>query len=77
MIPRQEFGGMLWQLADLVRVADSRRSFRSKAFRRAVWSLDHRSIDLSIDLSDSSDAMQAFPGIGPGTTRLIERRTLG
>ena len=59
---RQELGAALWRLADLVRADERRRSFRAKAYRRAVWSLD----DLSPDLSDPAEAILATPGIGPG-----------
>lgn len=57
---------MLWRLADLVRVAETRRSFRSKAYRRAIWSLD----DLpALDVTDED--LLATPGIGPGVSALI------
>jgi DNA polymerase (family 10) len=65
--PRQELGAALWRLADLVRADERRRSFRAKAYRRAVWSLD----DLSPDLSDQPDSMLATPGIGTGVLGLI------
>ena len=66
--PRQEFGEALWRLSDLVRADERRRSFRAKAYRRAVWSLD----DLAPDLSDPSEKTLSVPGIGPGVLRLIE-----
>lgn len=60
------FATMLWRLADLVRVAETRRSFRSKAYRRAIWSLD----DLPGLEADDKDLL-ATPGIGPGVSALI------
>jgi DNA polymerase (family 10) len=65
--PRQELGGALWRLADLVRADERRRSFRAKAYRRAVWSLD----DLSPDLSDPPESVLTTPGIGAGVLSLI------
>ena len=67
-VSRRGFGTALWRLADLVQAADRRRSFRARAFRRAVWSLDW----LSSDLSDSAEEMAAVDGIGPGIIRLAE-----
>jgi DNA polymerase (family X) len=66
--PRQEFGEALWRLSDLVRADERSRSFRAKAYRRAVWSLD----DLTPDLSDPSEMALTIPGIGAGVLRLIE-----
>ncbi|HEX6148118.1 MAG TPA: hypothetical protein VF083_15185, partial [Acidimicrobiia bacterium] len=66
--PRQTLGAALWRLADLVRADEGRRSFRAKAYLRAVWSLD----DLSPDLTDPAETMLAVPGIGPGVLKLIE-----
>ena len=66
--PRQDFGEALWRLSDLVRADERSRSFRAKAYRRAVWSLD----DLAPDLSDPSEKALSVPGIGPGVLRLIE-----
>lgn len=60
------FAGQLWRLADMVRVAETRRSFRSKAYRRAVWSLD----DLP-GLDASEEVTLSTPGIGPGVNALI------
>ncbi|MGH8944612.1 MAG: PHP domain-containing protein [Acidimicrobiia bacterium] len=70
---RRHFAAMLWHLADLVRADERGRSFRSKAYRRAVWSLD----DLSPDLDQPSEELIQVPGIGPGVAALIEefRRT--
>jgi DNA polymerase (family 10) len=65
--PRQDLGAALWRLADLVRADEKRRSFRAKAYRRAVWSLD----DLSPDLADSDESILGTPGIGAGVLRLI------
>ena len=67
-IPRQDLGEALWRLSDLVRADERSRSFRAKAYRRAVWSLD----DLAPDLSDSSEQALSVPGIGAGVLRLIE-----
>jgi len=66
--PRQELGEALWRLSDLVRAGERRRSFRAKAYRRAVWSLD----DLAPDLSDPPERALSIPGIGTGVLRLIE-----
>lgn len=65
---RREFGVMLWQLADLVQADERRRSFRSKAYRRAVWSLDH--LDPGLEAGPSE--ILGTPGIGPGIAGLIE-----
>lgn len=62
----RDFAGSLWRLADLVRVAETRRSFRSKAYRRAIWSLD----DLP-GLEVGDETLLATPGIGPGVTALV------
>ena len=66
--PRQDLGEALWRLSDLVRADERRRSFRAKAYRRAVWSLD----DLAPDLSDPPERALSIPGIGTGVLRLIE-----
>lgn len=66
--PRRELAGLLWRLADLVQAAERRRSFRAKAYRRAVWSLD----DLPPDLDVGRDDLLATPGIGPGVASLID-----
>lgn len=65
--PRRGFAGDLWHLADLVRAAETRRSFRSKAFARAIWSLDEVDPSLQLDRDD----LLAVPGIGPGVAGLI------
>lgn len=65
---RRTFASALWHLADLVRAADTRRSFRSKAFSRAVWSLD----DLPPSLQIDRHSLLEVPGIGPGVANLIE-----
>jgi DNA polymerase (family 10) len=65
--PRQDLGAALWRLADLVRADERRRSFRAKAYRRAVWSLD----DLAFDLSDPEEDILGTPGIGAGVLKLI------
>ena len=66
--PRQELGAALWRLSDLVRADERSRSFRAKAYRRAVWSLD----DLEPDLTDPPEKALSIPGIGTGVLRLIE-----
>ena len=66
--PRQDLGEALWRLSDLVRADERSRSFRAKAYRRAVWSLD----DLEPDLSDPPETALSIPGIGAGVLRLIE-----
>ena len=68
VVRRQDLGAALWRLSDLVRADERSRSFRAKAYRRAVWALD----DLAPDLSDPSESMLAVPGIGSGVLRLIE-----
>lgn len=69
----RELGGLLWRLADLVQAAESRRSFRAKAYRRAVWALD----DLP-RLAAGDDELLSVPGIGPGVAALIkEYRSTG
>jgi DNA polymerase (family 10) len=52
----------------MVRAGETRRSFRSKAFRRAVWSLD----DLPPDLDIDRQSALTVPGIGPGVVALID-----
>jgi histidinol phosphatase-like PHP family hydrolase len=64
---RQQFARELWDLADLEAAASERRSFRSRAYRQAVWSLD----DLSPDLGDPVEEMLVVPGIGEGVVSLI------
>jgi DNA polymerase (family 10) len=59
---------LLWRLADLVQVAETRRSFRAKAYRAAVWALD----DLPT-LEAPDDIILATPGIGPGVKALIRQ----
>lgn len=51
-----------------MRADERRRSFRAKAYRRAVWSLD----ELRPDLSDPPEKILSIPGIGEGVLRLIE-----
>lgn len=71
---RREFARRLWRLAEVVQAADRRRSFRARAFRAAVWSLD----SLPADLDAPPDAMRRVEGIGEGIVRLIEEfRTTG
>lgn len=70
---RRGLARLLWHLADLVQAAEGRRSFRAKAYRRAVWALD----DLA-SLSASDQEVLATRGIGPGVAALIhEFRTTG
>lgn len=64
---KQEFGNRLWSLADLTRAGASRREFRSRAYRQAVWSLD----DISPALEEPFEELLAVPGIGAGVARLI------
>jgi DNA polymerase (family 10) len=64
---KQRFAADLWLLADLVRADATRREFRSRAYRRAVWSLD----ELSSDLGEPYEELLNVPGIGPGVARLI------
>ena len=66
--PRQDLGEALWRLSDVVRADERRRSFRAKAYRRAVWALD----ELTPDLSDTPEETLSIPGIGEGVLRLIE-----
>jgi DNA polymerase (family 10) len=69
MVPQLTLRGFarhLWGLADLVQVAETRRSFRAKAYRAAVWALD----DLP-SLDAPGDVVLATPGIGPGVMALI------
>jgi len=65
---RRALGALLWQLADLVQADERRRSFRARAYRRAVWALD----ELDQDLGADRDVMLATPGIGAGVAGLIE-----
>ncbi len=65
---RRRLGSALWRLSDLVRADEGRRSFRAKAYRNAVWSLD----DLSPDLSEPREVMTRIPGIGAGVARVVE-----
>lgn len=70
---RRGFAGLLWRLADLLQATETRRSFRARAYRGALWALD----DLSgIDASD--EELLSTPGIGPGVTALVnEYRSTG
>lgn len=65
--PRQRLALLLWNLADLIQVDERRRSFRAKAYRAAIWSLD----ELAPTLEDSADDILSVPGLGPGMVRLI------
>lgn len=65
---RQRFAALLWELAQLERAADTRRSFRANAYSNAVWALDQ----LSPDLHETTTVMLEAPGLGPGTVGLIE-----
>lgn len=64
---RQALGCQLWVLADLTRASSTRREFRSRAYRQAVWALD----EVSADLEETFDELLAVPGIGAGVGRLI------
>jgi DNA polymerase (family 10) len=66
--PRQKLAFLLWKLADLIQADQRRRSFRAKAYRRAIWSLD----DLSPLLDDPNEHVLGVPGLGTGMVRLIE-----
>ncbi len=67
-VDRRGFARLLWKLADLTRASESRRSFRAKAYRTAVWSLDW--LDAGLDVS-REEALQV-PGIGPGVASLLD-----
>lgn len=64
---RQTLAFLLWDLADLIQADERRRSFRAKAYRAAIWSLDQ----LSPSLEDSAEQILSVPGLGPGMVRLI------
>jgi len=64
----RSFAASMWRLADLVQVDERQRSFRAKAYRRAVWSLD----DLTAGLEEPREKLLTVPGIGPGVASLIE-----
>ena len=64
---RQALASQLWALADLTRAGATRREFRSRAYRQAVWSLD----EISPDLGEPFDELLGVPGIGAGVARLI------
>ena len=64
---RRAFATQLWRLADLTRASERHRSFRAKAYRRAVWSLDHLDPDLDAD----DERLLATAGIGPGIAALV------
>lgn len=71
---RRGFARKLWRLADLVQAAERRRSFRAKAYRQAIWSLDR----LDPELDVSQEELLATPGIGPGVAALVtEYRATG
>lgn len=65
---RRRLARALWDLADLEAAASARRSFRSSAYREAVWSLD----GLAPDLSDPPERMLSLPAIGKGLVAIIE-----
>ncbi|CAN5837653.1 DNA polymerase/3'-5' exonuclease PolX [soil metagenome] len=65
--PRQLLAFLLWDLADLIQVDERRRSFRAKAYRAAIWSLDQ----LGPNLDDSAEEILSVPGLGPSMARLI------
>jgi DNA polymerase (family X) len=64
---RQSLAFALWNLADLIQADERRRSFRAKAYRSAIWSLDH----LAPDLGDTDEEILSVRGLGPGMVRLI------
>lgn len=65
--PRKRLAAALWLLADLEQAASARKSFRARAYREAVWSLD----DLSPGLSDTAAEMTEVSGIGVGIANLV------
>jgi DNA polymerase/3'-5' exonuclease PolX len=64
---KQLLGSQLWRLADLTRAGATRREFRSRAYRQAVWSLD----EISPTWKSRSRSCWPCPGIGGGVARLI------
>lgn len=70
-VPRRRFAALLWRLANLTQVDERRRSFRAKAYRQAIWSLD----ELGPDLDLPKTTMLEVAGIGPGVAGLIEEFT--
>ena len=64
---RQEFAAALWDLAIFNQADSPRPSFRSKAYREAVWALDR----LSPNLSESESELRSVPRIGAGIAALI------
>lgn len=65
---RRRFARALWELADLEAADSARRSFRARAYREAVWSLD----DLDPGLCQPHAEMLAVAGIGSGVVGLID-----
>lgn len=63
---RRELGAALWKLSELLR-SDTRRSFRARAYERAVWALD----DLPEDLTGSDEELTRVNGIGSGIAGVI------
>jgi histidinol phosphatase-like PHP family hydrolase len=60
MNTKQELAQLLWRLAELERANTTRRSFASRAYRNAVWSLDYLPPELSADRAE----LMAVPRIG-------------
>ncbi len=64
---RRRLAAALWRLSEVLAADSSRRSFRARAYRRAVWSLDA----LSPTLQEDEPALLAVPGIGRGIAAVI------
>jgi DNA polymerase (family X) len=64
---RQKLAAALWNLAIFEQADSTRPSFRAKAYREAVWSLDR----LSAELSESEAELRSVPRIGAGVAALI------
>ncbi|MFN2486958.1 MAG: PHP domain-containing protein [Acidimicrobiia bacterium] len=65
--PKQAFASRLWLLADLEQANNTRRSFASRAYRDAVWALDHLRPELTADRSE----LLSIPRIGPTIADMI------
>jgi histidinol phosphatase-like PHP family hydrolase len=64
---KQKLAAEMWLLADLEQANSTRRSFSSRAYREAVWALDH----LPSELTDDRSLLLAIPGIGSAIADLI------
>lgn len=65
--PKQVLGEQLWLLADLEQANSQRRSFASRAYRKAVWALDQLPPELTAD----REALLGVPGIGKTIADLV------